>query len=548
MMPATWARRVVSLMLPVLLVAPLTAQRGYTRVDSLRGGLDTPGRSWWDVSYYDLELAVDSRDSTIAGRNVITYRVVGTGNQLQIDLMAPLKLDSVVQDGRRLDVRTDGNAHFAAVPNPQAYGSVHQVTAWFSGRPKVAPRPPWDGGISWQKDSLGRDWIVTTDQGVGASIWWPNKDSQADEPDSQRVAVRIPEPLQFIGPGRLRSTTSHGDGTATWEWFASLPINNYAISLAIGNYDHWSEVYQGEDGELTLDYYPLDYHLEAARRQWLQVRTTMQCFEHWFGPYPFYRDGYKLIDVPYNGMEHQTAVTYGNGFANGYRGRDASGTGLGMLWDFIIVHETAHEWWGNNLTTRDLADMWVHESFGNYSEALYTECLFGKQAGADYVIGSRRGIRNDTPIVPPDRGVNAQGSGDMYIKGGNMLHTIRQIVANDDLWREILRGLQRDFRHRIIDGADVQRYISGRAGMDLGRVFEQYLTTTKVPVLEIAPGSDGFEYRWVDVVDGFDMPIDVTVGGAPVRLKPTTSWQRHPVAGEVVVDRDYYVNSRLVSR
>lgn len=529
---------------------PLHAQvPGFTRVDSLRGGLDTPGRSWWDVSHYDLELRVDPADSSIAGRNRIVYRVVGEGELLQLDLMTPLVLDSVVQDGRRLRVRSEGNAHFATVPAPLSYGSEHEVTAWFHGRPRVAPRPPWDGGISWQNDSLGRDWIVTTDQGVGASIWWPNKDSQADEPDSQRVAVRVPDPLMFVGPGRLRVRTPHDDGTTTWEWFASSPINNYAIALAIGNYEHWSETYPGEDGTLTLDYYPLDYHLPAARRQWLQVRTTLQCFEHWFGPYPFYRDGYKLIDVPYNGMEHQTAVTYGNGFANGYRGRDASGTGLGMLWDFIIVHESAHEWWGNNLTSRDLADMWVHESFANYSESLYTECLFGKQAGADYVVGSRRGIRNDTPIVPPHRGVNAQGSGDMYIKGGNMLHTIRQVIDDDGLWRDILRGLQHDFRHRIIDGADVQRYIAGRAGIDLSRVFEQYLTTTSVPVLEIAPGSDGIEYRWAEVIEGFDMPVDVTIGdGEPVRLRPTTDWQRHSVAGKVVVDRDYYVTSRTTTR
>jgi aminopeptidase N len=542
-------RGVALLLLPL---SPLVAQgRTYTLADTLRGSWDTSGRQWWDVTYYDLEVQVFPTDSTIRGRNTMAYRVTGSGSELQIDLMSPLRLDSVTQGGRRLAVRSMGNAHFARVSAAQPLGSVQQVTAWFGGAPRVAPRPPWDGGFTWGSDSLGRTWVVTTDQGIGASIWWPNKDTQADEPDSQRVAVRVPDPLMHVGAGRLRSSTRHPDGTTTWEWFVANPINNYAIAMAVGHYGHWSEVYPGEAGPLTMDYYPLDYHLEAARRQFLQARTTMQCFEHWFGPYPFPEDGYKLIEVSNNGMEHQSAVTYGNGFANGYRGRDGSGTGLGMLWDFIIVHETAHEWWGNNLTTRDLADMWVHESFANYAEGLYTECLYGKEEGARYIIGTRRGIGNRTPIVPVERGVNAQGSGDMYPKGGNMLHTIRQVVANDTLWRDILRGLQRDFRHRLIDGADVQRYISGRAGRDLSRVFAQYLTRAELPVLELRTGRGPMEYRWTGVVEGFDLPIDISVdGGAPLRLHPTTAWQGHALRDvrEVVVDPDYYVMANVMVR
>lgn len=532
-----------------ILVAPLGAQR-YTQADTLRGSWETPGRNWWDVTYYDLEVRVMPADSAIRGRNTISYRVTGSGRELQIDLMSPLSLDSVTQDGARLEVRHVGNAHLARVATPQPLGAVQSVTAWFSGKPRVAPRPPWDGGFTWGQDSLGRPWVVTTDQGVGASIWWPNKDTQSDEPDSQRVAVRVPDPLMHVGAGRLRSRTPHPDGTTTWEWFVSNPINNYAIAMAVGRYAHWSEVYPGEAGPLTMDFYPLEYHLDPARRQWLQARTTMQCFEHWFGPYPFYEDGYKLIEVSNNGMEHQSAVTYGNGFANGYRGRDGSGTGLGMLWDFIIVHESAHEWWGNNLTTRDLADMWVHESFANYAEGLYTECLYGKEAGARYVIGTRRGIGNREPIVPPDRGVNAQGSGDMYPKGGNMLHTIRQVVGDDVLWRSILRGLQRDFRHRIIDGDDVIRYVSGRAGRDLSRVFAQYLTRPELPVLEINAGAGTLEYRWVAGVEGFDLPVDVTLDGTMVRLYPTTEWQRYPARDveDVVVDEDWYVEVRISKR
>jgi aminopeptidase N len=296
-----------------------------------------------------------------------------------------------------------------------------------------------------------------------------------------------------------------------------------------------------------MDFWPLDYNLEAARRQWAQARTTLQCFEHWFGPYPWYEDGYKLIEVSNNGMEHQSAVAYGNGYANGYRGRDGSGTGLGMQWDFIVVHESAHEWWGNNLTTQDLADMWVHESFANYAENLYQECLSGKEDGARYVIGTRQLIDNEAPIVPRAYGVNAQGSGDMYPKGGNLLHTIRQLVGNDAKWRGILRGLNAEFRHRIVTGQQVQEYISRSAGMDLAKVFEQYLTTTDIPVFEYRVANGALRYRWAKAIVGFAMPVEVTLpDGSARRLTPTAEWQSLPVSGTgaVTVDPDYYVEAR----
>jgi aminopeptidase N len=523
----------------------------YTRADTLRGSFTTPARAWWDVTFYDLHVSINPADSTIRGRNGITYRVLSAGarRELQIDLRTPLEVDSMVQDGRRLRFRREGNAFFATPAAPQQAGQVKTVTVHYHGRPQIAKRPPWDGGFSWGSDSLGRPWIVTTDQGMGASAWWPNKDTQADEPDSQRVALTVPVPLRDVSNGRLRRVTPNADGTTTWEWFVTNPINNYAIAVAAGNYAHWGETMQGEAGMLTLDFWPLDYHLDAARLQFPQARTTIQCFEHWFGPYPWYADGYKLIEVSNNGMEHQSAVAYGNGYANGYRGRDGSGTGLGMKWDFIIVHESAHEWWGNNMTTKDLADMWVHESFANYAEGLYTECLFGKAEGARYVIGTRQLIRNDRPIVPAALGVNAQGSGDMYPKGGNMLHTIRQIVGNDAKWRDILRGLNQTFRHQLVTGRQVQSYISAQAGVDLSKVFEQYLTTTKIPVLEYRISDSTLAYRWSNVVPGFDMPVEATLPGGDSRLlRPTEAWQTVTLApgamGDLVLDPDYYVEAR----
>jgi aminopeptidase N len=388
---------------------------------------------------------------------------------------------------------------------------------------------------------------------MGASVYWPNKDTQADEPDSQRVAFTVPDPMVDVANGRLRSTTKNPDGTTTFEWFVVNPINNYAVAVAAGGYAHYRDVYQGEKGSLTMDFWPLDYHLAAAQKQWPQARSMLACFEHWFGPYPWYEDGYKLIEVSNNGMEHQSAVAYGNGFANGYRGRDASGTGLGMKWDFIIVHESAHEWFGNNITTKDLADMWVHESFANYAEGLYTECLFGKQAGADYIIGNRRGVRNDRPIVPPAYGVNAQGSGDMYPKGGEMLHTIRQIVGNDDKWRSILRGLNQEFRHQTVTGKQIEDYISRKSGHDLSKVFEQYLGTTQIPVLEYRIEGSRLGYRWSSVVPGFDMPVGVESSGGKYRvIHPTEQWQTAKLKlakpADFKVDPDYYVVAKEVPR
>jgi aminopeptidase N len=523
-----------------------------SRADTLRGSYTTPGRRWWDVTFYDLHVSVQPRDSSVAGWNAITYRVVeppSAARELQIDLMEPLQVDSMVQDGRAVAYRREGNAFFAALPAAPAVGARGTLVVHYHGRPQIAVNPPWQGGFTWTTDSLNRPWIVTTDQGMGASVWWPNKDTQADEPDSQRVALTVPQPLIDVSNGRLRSTKQNADGTTTYEWFVRNPINNYAIAVAAGHYAHYSEVYRGLRGELTLDYWPLDYHLDAAKRQFPQSRSMLRCFEGWFGPYPWYEDGYKLIEVPNTGMEHQSAVSYGNWYRNGYRLRDGSGTGLGLTWDFIIVHESAHEWFGNNITAKDNADMWVHESFANYAEGLYTECLFGKDAGARYLIGNRRGIRNDRPIVP-DYGVNDQGSGDMYPKGGNMLHTIRQLVDDDVRWRSILRGLNRTFWHQTVTGRQVEDYISRSAGRDLSRVFEQYLRTTMIPTLEYRISGDTLSYRWTDVVPGFDMPVKATLDWPDLAwLRPTASWQRVrvslPNASDFRVDPSFYVRARV---
>jgi aminopeptidase N len=527
--------------------AALGPRNNYTpktsRADTLRGSFTTPGRAWWDASFYDLHVAVNPSDSSIKGSNAITYRVLKPGKEMQIDLMTPLEVDSITQDGKSVQFKREGAAFFATLTAPQRAGAKNKITVYYHGKPQIAKNPPWQGGFSWTKDSLGRPWVVTTDQGMGASVWWPNKDTQADEPDSQRVALTLPDPMVNVSNGRLRATTRNTDGTTTYEWFVVNPINNYAIAVAAGNYAHYTDTLNGLKGKLSMDFWPLDYDVDKAKRQWPQAKTMLACFEKWFGPYPWYEDGYKLIQVPNTGMEHQSAVSYGNWFENGYRRRDGSGTGLGLKWDFIIVHESAHEWWGNNITAKDNADMWVHESFANYAEGIYTECLFGKEDGARYIIGNRRGIRNDRPIIPAYN-VNDQGSGDMYPKGGEMLHTIRQIVGDDEKWRRILTGLNRTFWHQTVMGKQVENYISAQAGVNLGKVFDQYLRTAMVPTFEYKIAGDTLSYRWATVVPGFDMPLPAMLDGKTfTKLRPTEQWKTAKLIAptDFKIDENYYV-------
>jgi aminopeptidase N len=544
----------------VLLLVPLAAAaqepqpRVFTRADTLRGS-NTPARAWWDVLFYDLRLRVTPADSSIRGTNAITYRVLASApaREMQIDLQAPLGIDSVIQDGRRLGLRHEGDAWFASLPRAPHPGDRGTVITYYHGH-----LPPPQGGLRgpfiWATDSLGTPWVATSDEEIGASSWWPLKDYPADEPDSQRIAVTVPDPMIEVSNGRLRATTHNGDGTTTYEWFVAEPINSYDVAInASARYVHFADRYTGEAGELALDFWPLAYHLDTARVQFQQVRPMLACFEHWFGPYPWYADGYKLIETPYLGMEHQSAIAYGNRYLAGYLGRDLSGTGIGLRWDFIIVHESAHEWWGNSVSAQDHAEMWLHESFAMYSEGLYTECQQGKAAGERYLVGLRGRIKNDMPIVGQYGVYDVPPSQDRYYKGSNMLFTIQQIVDNDSTWRGILRGLQEKFRHRTVRGAEIEEYISQRAGVDLAPVFAQYLTTTMIPVFEYRISGDTLSYRWSNVVPGFAMPIGVTLTDPQqyARLHPTTSWQAAPLhlprAADFRVDDRFYVTARDVA-
>lgn len=514
----------LSFLIVLLATVNLVFAQEYIRQDSLRGSI-TPERVWWDLKYYHLDVKVSPADSSISGSVDVIYQVLESKNTLQIDLQPPLVITKVTgNDEQTLGVTHEGNAYFIKLNEPQVKGEVNKVVVHYGGKPKVAVRPPWDGGFSWDVDKDGSEFIHTNCQGIGASIWWPNKDHLYDEPDSMLISVNVPGHLMDVSNGRLRGVDELPDGTKTFHWFVSNPISNYVINVNIANYTHFSEVYEGEKGDLTMDYYVLPYNLEKARKQFKDAPRMMKAFEHWFGPYPFYEDGYKLVEVPSTGMEHQSSVTYGNQFANGYRGRDGSGTGWGMKFDFIIIHESGHEWFANNITYKDMADMWIHESFTNYSESLFIEYYWGKEAGQAYVRGNRRGIRNDEPIIG-DYGVNDKGSGDMYVKGGNMLNTLRTIINDDTKWRAILRGLNKTFYHQTVTSAQIENYISEQSGLQLKPFFDQYLRDVRIPVLAYYFKDGELFFRWNNTVEGFAMSAKVTPDfKEPVWIHPTKDW------------------------
>lgn len=519
----------------------------FTLDDTLRGSI-TPERAWWDLKYYHLDVRVLPESKSISGKVTVQYTVLEPAQVLQIDLQPPLKVDGVTQEGKELTFKRRGkNAYFITLTKSQQKGNTESVTIRYSGTPIEAENPPWEGGFQWTYDRNGLAFIATSCQGLGASAWWPCKDHMYDEPDSMLISVTVPQALQDVSNGRLREITTNHDGTKTYHWFVKNPINNYGVNLNIGDYAHFSDTLHGEKGILDMDYYVLRYNLEKGREQFKQGKLTVKALEHWFGPYPFYEDSYKLVEAPYLGMEHQSSVTYGNGFANGYRGRDLSGTGWGLKWDYIIIHESAHEWFANNITYRDIADMWIHESFATYAETLYTEYYFGVEAGNDYNYGLRKNIKNDKPIIGTYN-VNQRGSGDMYPKGANMIHTLRHSLDDDEKFREILRGLNKTFYHQTVTTEQIEGYISKHAGFDYSKVFDQYLRTTRVPELEYYFKGSTVFFRWTKCVDGFNLPLALRKGKAHVRIAPTTEWQHQKVSARQkalfnpsLIERMYYI-------
>lgn len=516
--------------MPIGIMAQKSNKPQFTKADTLRGSI-TPERAWWNLQHYDIQVRPNLVDKTIEGSVKIQFKIIKQGKRMQIDLQQPLMIDSVFYIGKKrqaLNFTRQANVAMINMPLSMKANTEGLVQIYYHGVPREAIRAPWDGGISWTKDELGNPFVATSCQGLGASVWWPCKDHQYDEPEKGvTISVRVPDSLMNVSNGRLINTIQHGDATKTWVWQVKEPINNYSVSMNIGKYIHIKDEFEGEAGKLSLNYYVLPQNKEGAERQFAQVKPMLKCFEYWFGKYPFYQDGFKLVEVPYLGMEHQSNVAYGNKYMNGYLGRDLSGTGWGLKWDFIIVHESGHEWFGNNITSKDIADMWIHEGFTNYSETLFTEWLSGKEAGSAYNKGARKNIRNDKPILGTYN-VHNTGSGDMYPKASAMLHSIRMSMNNDEKFRQMLRHLNKKFYHQIVTTSMIEKEISIYAGYSVKGIFTQYLTTTQIPSFDYISSMDGktLKYRYSNAVNDFYLPLQIKVGKEILVLKPKVNqWQ-----------------------
>jgi aminopeptidase N len=546
----------------ILLAATTPSTAQYTHQDTLRGSIG-PARAWWNVMKYNIKVEVDIANRSIRGTNEIVFQVTKTGRNryMQIDLQRPMEIDRVEDVSYKnaaLPFRAEGNVYYIDFGDRQftaaKTGKEQQsVIVHFKGKPRVAVHPPWDGGWVWSKDTKGNPWVTVACQGLGASVWYPCKDHQSDEPDNgATLSITVPDSLTAIGNGRLKNKKPELNGNTTWQWEVTSPINNYNIIPYIGKYAHWEEKFPGEKGPLDASFWVLEDNLDKAKEHFgRDVDHMLSCFEHWFGPYPFYDDGYKLVEAPHLGMEHQSAVAYGNKYMNGYLGGDLSGSGWGKNWDYIVVHESGHEWFANNITSNDIADMWVHEGFTTYSEVLFVECQYGKKAADEYCQGLRRNIRNDRTIIGT-YGVNKEGSEDMYFKGANMLHTIRQIIDNDSLFRQILRGLNKDFYHQTVNSKDVEKYIIQKSGKDLSSVFDQYLRNTQLPVLEYRIKGRAISFHWNNCIKDFNMPVKVSFGKNNQWIQPTIKWKTITLpAGydgkSFIPDANFYIASKLVS-
>lgn len=524
----------------------------YTHQDSLRGSI-TKERAWWDLQHYSLLFDVNPSNKSISGSNLIRYKVIAAHQLLQLDLQAPMAILSVTQDGIPLVVKDEGNAHFVELIKTQVVGAQEELVVFFSGKPQVAKNPPWDGGFTWKKDENNNPFIATSCQEVGASLWWPCKDHMYDEPDQgMLISVTVPKGLVAVSNGRLKEENQNNATSSTYIWEVKNPINNYGVNITIGDYVHFSEVYAGEKGPLDMDYWVLKDNLEKAKIQFKDVARMMKAFEHWFGPYPFYEDSYKLVEVPYLGMEHQSAISYGNKYGNGYLGSDLSGSGWGKKFDYIIIHESGHEWFANNITAKDNADLYIHESFTTYSEALFVEYFYGKTAGFEYVRGLRSGIENSSPLIG-NYDVNDPNNSDIYSKGSNVLHTLRQLVGDDDKWREILRGLNKQFYHQTVSSQDIESYIESSSGLTLDAFFDQYLRDARMPIFQYKIEGNNqkkLSFRWSECIDGFDMRLKIKYSDKVIYVYPTTKWSSIALDNkceEVIISKEYYVGVEKIN-
>lgn len=533
------------IILPLLLISGLSSAQLFTKPltvgksDTLKGS-DTQYRNFWDVKKYHISVKPDYDNLSLSGNNTITFEITKDIKNpvFQIDLQEPMTYKFINKDKKLTDFR-QGDFIFIRSSRDYKKGEKVSFRFEFSGKPKIAKAAPWDGGWVFSKDKNQNPWMSVAQQGDNASLWLPLKDIWSDEPDEGIIMEIItPKNLAGVGNGRLISKKSKKENQI-YVWEVKNPINDYSIVPTIGKLVNFKDVFEGEKGKLDLDYWVLEENLEKAKTHFQQVKPMLKAFEYWFGPYPFYEDSYKLVETPYLGMEHQSNVAYGNQYMNGYLGRDVSNTGVGLSWDFIIVHESGHEWFANNITAKDRADMWIHESFTCYSETLYVEYTIGKNEADRYIQGQRLNILNDVPVIGK-YGIQNEGSADMYYKGANMLHTIRQVIGNDQKFKEILRGLNKDFYHQTVTTAQIENYISEKSGIDFSGVFDQYLRSTKIPVMEYQQNGNQLKFRYQNIVKTFKMPIKINENTI---ISPDENWQTVTLKSDAPVEwnKNYFV-------
>lgn len=521
--------------------------QNFTKIDTLRGS-DTEFRNFWDVKKYELSVEPDFDKKSVSGSNKISFEITKDilNPVFQIDFHQPMNIVALKTSFPKIDnYKRDGDFIFIQAKKNFRKGEKYSIDITFAGNPQIAKNAPWDGGWVFKKDDNGNAFMSVAQEGLGVSHWLPTKDIWYDEPDNG-ITMKIITSKDMVGVGNGRLIAKKEEnGKLAWTWQVTNPINGYSIVPSVGKYVNFKDTYNGEKGKLDLDYWVLDYNIDKAKKQFEQVKPMMKAFEYWFGPYPFYEDSYKLVETPYLGMEHQSNVAYGNGYKNGYLGRDLSGTGVGLKWDFIIIHETGHEWFANNITAADKADMWIHESFTAYSETLFTENYLDRNSADTYVIGTRKAVSNDIPIIGT-YGVAKSGSGDMYYKGANMLHTIRTVMNNDEKFRQILRGLNKDFFHQTVTTKQVEDYISQKSGIDFSSVFNQYLRTTKIPVLEYSQDGNILKFRYTETVKDLDLPLRINDSQT---IAPTQEWQTVALNNPEPVrfNKNYYVEYRQIS-
>ncbi|MDL1913222.1 MAG: M1 family metallopeptidase [Bergeyella sp.] len=525
-----------------LVLSQAIFSQNFSKIDTLKGS-DTSFRNFWKVSSYEFTVEPDYKDLSVSGENKIFLYITKDIEDpiFQIDLQQPMNY-KFLGEGKEFYTKRDGDFIFVHGKGIYKKGKKLVFRVRYFGHPIIARNAPWDGGWVFKTDDHGNPFMSVAQEGIGVSVWLPVKDTWSEEPENGiKMTIITPKGFTGVGNGRLIKKKNIGEKQA-YTWQVKNPINLYDISPTVGKFTHFGEIFLGEKGKLDLDFWVLSYNLEKAKKHFTQVKPMLKIFEYWLGPYPFYEDSYKLVESPYLGMEHQSNIAYGNHYIDGYLGRDISGTGYGLGWDYIIVHESGHEWFANNITAKDVADMWIHESFTTYSEVLFVNEYIGKQEGNQYAIGLRGIIENKKPIEGI-YGVRKKGSADMYSKGANMIHTLRHVLNDDEKFRNLLRSLNQKFYHKTVTRKEFVDYINITTGVDFTSFFHQYLDTTDIPTLAYRVDGNKLSYVWKNTVPRLYLPIRIKQKDKEITITPSDKVQHIelPEDADVECDPNYYI-------